>query len=214
VISNHFGRNKGCTREIKDWPLFCRKHYQRATYQPDLWQRRKVDLILRQFEVIERIHPGTTYTVSLKKSEEKRLDVFARALASGMSQAQAELLVADDPAARSGFQAPITLLREIDLRSGKDKTIDDVKSTLALINTMLREGDTKQVPAIEFLPQIPGSKFGTRKPKKVKAPPKPKAKKTKSKVTKNSKVKTPSTKAASTKTRVSKKGGVQKTSTN
>jgi hypothetical protein len=71
---------------------------------------RILNLILRQFDVIERIHPRTAYTVSLKKSEEKRLDVFARAHALRMAQAQAELLVAADLEVRSSFQALIDVL--------------------------------------------------------------------------------------------------------
>jgi hypothetical protein len=44
------------------------------------------------------------------RSEEKRLDVFARALASRMAQAQAELLVAADLEVGSVCQAPIDVL--------------------------------------------------------------------------------------------------------
>jgi hypothetical protein len=155
VISNHFGRNKGCTRKITNWPLFCRKHYQRATYNSDLWQRRKVNLINRQFDIIEQALPGTTYTVALKKSEEDRLNAFCRAQQfRGLSAEEAA--AADGVAAKedvSAFQAPIAVLHELGDYLGPNKSMDHVKVVLSLIDAMLRDGSTKEVPAIEFLPE-------------------------------------------------------------
>jgi hypothetical protein len=161
VISNHFGRNKACTRAITDWPLFCRKHYQRATYKPQLWQRRKVHLILRQFNVIERLHPGTTYNVSLKKSEMDRLNLFARSCDAGMSPAQAGAMVAPDSSNKS-FQAPIDVLRELQHSLGPNKSLKEVTEILAVINQMLRKNETEEVPSIEFLPELPGSAAAQR----------------------------------------------------
>ncbi|KAF1994980.1 hypothetical protein P154DRAFT_566996 [Amniculicola lignicola CBS 123094] len=154
VISDHFGRNKACTRAITDWPLFCRKHYQRATYKPDLWQVRKIDLIARQLDIIEAQFPGTTYQVCLKKAEESRLNEFARKIAGGMSLAEASALVAPKDSVKS-FQAPINVLRQLEFSLGNGKTLDEVKSTVALILDMLRLKETSQVPSIEFLPGIP-----------------------------------------------------------
>ncbi|KAF2749590.1 hypothetical protein M011DRAFT_389580, partial [Sporormia fimetaria CBS 119925] len=153
VISNHFGRNKACTRLITSWPLFCRKHYQRATYKPALWQRRKVALILRQFAIIEEQFPGTTYTVSLKKSEMERLNTFARAMDSGKTASEAGALVKEEEGGKA-FMAPIDVLRELQHELGRGKTLDDVRGVMALVNTMLRDGETKEVPSIEFLPEI------------------------------------------------------------
>lgn len=197
VISNHFGRNKACTRHIEQWPLFCRKHYQRATYKPDLWQRRKVNLILRQFDVIEKLHPGTTYKVSLKKSEENRLNLFARLTASGTPVEEARTVVAPDTDVKA-FQAPIEVLRELEFRLGPKKSIEHVKETLSLINDMLRHGESKEVPSIEFLPEVVADKWAkSPKPKAVPSKPKePKALKSKA--------------ASATNGRVSRKGAVQK----
>jgi hypothetical protein len=90
-----------------------------------------LNLILRQFDVIERIHPRPAYTVSLKKSEEKRLKVFACALASRMAQAQAELLVAADLEVRSSFQALIDVL--VSLRSKNNVIYTSSKRPLSWI---------------------------------------------------------------------------------
>jgi hypothetical protein len=92
---------------------------------------RILNLILRQFDVIERIHPQTAYNVSLKKSEEKRLEVFARALASCMVQAQAELLVATDLEVKSSFQVVIDVL--ISLRSKNNVIYTSSKRPLSWI---------------------------------------------------------------------------------
>jgi hypothetical protein len=120
VISDHFGRNKACTRDITDWPLFCRKHYQRATYNKKKWQIRKVQLILRQFDVIEKQFPGTTYDIAFKKSEEARLNSYSRSVAAGMKQDDAMDKVA--PKEGKHFEAPIDVLRELDQYVGTGKS--------------------------------------------------------------------------------------------
>ncbi|KAJ4347428.1 hypothetical protein N0V95_005430 [Ascochyta clinopodiicola] len=154
VISDHFGRNKACTRDLEDWPLFCRKHYQRATYNKELWQVRKVKLILRQFDVIENEFPGTTYDVTLKKSEEDRLNDFSRKIAGGMSAEEAAAAVA--PMTGKAFEAPIDVLRELDQYIGKGKTMQKAKDAMDVVLQMLQEKETDQVPSIEFLPKLSG----------------------------------------------------------
>jgi hypothetical protein len=175
VISNHFGRNKACTRLIKDWPLFCRKHYQRATYKPGLWQKRKVSLINRQFDIIEKDFPGTTYTVSLKKSEMDRLNLFARSTDAGMSVDQAGEMVAPDPNIKS-YQAPIDVLRELQHELGSNKSCEEVKAILAVINEMLCHNEIDEVPSIEFLPEMPSGKSPKGKSPKAVKPQESKAK--------------------------------------
>jgi hypothetical protein len=180
VISDHFGRNKACTRDITDWPLFCRKHYQRATYNKELWQIRKLNLIHRQFDVIEAEFPGTTYDILFKKSEEARLNAYSRKIASGVSEQQAARSVA--PQAGKHFEAPIAILRELDLDLGKNKTIEEVKEVTEKILKQITDGATDQVPSIEFLPNLPGKIASPKKgpktppPKKARTPKTPKSK--------------------------------------
>ncbi|KAI0621883.1 hypothetical protein TUN199_06121 [Pyrenophora tritici-repentis] len=175
VISDHFGRNKSCTRDITDWPLFCRKHYQRATYSKPKWQLRKVQLILRQFDVIEEQHPGTTYDVALKKSEESRLNQYCRQVNSGLNTADAEKNTA--PGSGKHFEAPIDVLRELDQWLGRNKSYEDAKKIVDIILQMLEGEDCSQVPAIEFLPKVPGkaktpikARTSTASPKTPKTP--------------------------------------------
>jgi hypothetical protein len=201
VISDHFGRNKACTRNITDWPLFCRKHYQRATYNKAKWQLRKVNLILRQFDIIEKDFPGTTYDVALKKSEEARLNQFSRQVASGLDKEKAALNVA--PLAAKAFEAPIDVLRELDQYIGRGKTHKEVTDIVDIILQMLEAEECEQVPSIEFLPQIPG-KIKTPSPKKCPAKRDPKSPKTPKFLIKRS------PKSPKTPTRVSKKGGIHK----
>ncbi|KAJ8115428.1 hypothetical protein OPT61_g2923 [Boeremia exigua] len=166
VISDHFGRNKACTRLVSEWPLLCRKHYQRATYNKELWQARKVKLILRQFNVIEAEFPGTTYDITLKKSEEDRLNEFSRKIAGGMSAENAAMAVA--PTSSKTFEAPIDVLRELDQYIGKNKSLQDARDSMDVVLQMLQEKETEQVPAIEFLPQLPGKASTPKKsPTKV-----------------------------------------------
>lgn len=161
VISDHFGRNKACTRDVTDWPLFCRKHYQRATYNKELWQIRKVKLILRQFSIIEAEYPGTLYDITLKKGEEDRLNEFSRKIGLGKSPQEAAAAV--EPRAGKTFEAPIDVLRELDQYIGKGKTKREVQDVMDVILQMLQGKETEQVPSIEFLPQLRGK---TATPKK------------------------------------------------
>jgi hypothetical protein len=192
VISDHFGRNKACTRDLTDWPLFCRKHYQRATYNKELWQVRKLNLILRQFDIIDGKFPGTTYDIVLKKSEETRLNEYSRKIAAGLAPADAAAAVAPRPAKH--FEAPIDVLRELDQYLGRSKSMQGAKDTVDVILQMLQEKETEQVPAIEFLPQLPMS---TPSPKR--STPK-----------KTAKSSTPK-KSSKSPSRVSAKGSIQKT---
>lgn len=196
VISDHFGRNKACTRDITDWPLFCRKHYQRATYNKQLWQIRKLNLIFRQFDVIENQFPGTTYDIHFKKSEEARLNEYSRKVAAGKSEDEAAKAVA--PKEGKHFEAPIAILRELDLDLGYYKSINEVKEITQKILKQITDGATLQVPAIEFLPNLPGRVSSPSK-KKVPKTPSPK---------KASVPKTPTSKG--TPGRLSAKGSVQK----
>ncbi|KAH8730899.1 hypothetical protein GQ44DRAFT_606187 [Phaeosphaeriaceae sp. PMI808] len=208
VISDHFGRNKACTRHIKDWPLFCRKHYQRATYDKPSWQKRKLDLIFRQFEVIETQFPGTTYQILFKKSENERINEYVRKVATAESEFKrtgdekelkkqlAEIAKAYAPVSTKTFEAPIEILQLLDNHVGKGKTKDEARDVVQFLFDEINEGRIEQVPSIEFLPSVPG-KMDT--PKKVLKTPSPK---------KLGKVKTPKSKG--TPGRVSAKGSVKK----
>ena len=167
VISDHFGRNKACTRDITYWPLFCRKHYQRATYNKELWQLRKIKLILRQIDIIEEQFPGTTYDVHFKKSEEVRLNQYSRQVAAGMTNEESAKTFA--PNAGKHFEASIDVLRELDQYLGSKKSVQDVKEIVDVISQMLEAKDTEQIPSIEFLPQVP-SKSASPKKTPIKAP--------------------------------------------
>jgi hypothetical protein len=170
VISDHFGRNKACTREITDWPLFCRKHYQRATYNKSLWQIRKLDLIFRQFDVIEADFPGTTYTIALKKSEHDRLGEYCKKVMGGMSHEDAAELF--KPTTGKHFEAPIEILREIYPDMGANRTIDEVKNVVEKIHQQITDGATDQVPSVEFLPNLRGVVGSPKKAPKTPSPKK------------------------------------------
>ncbi|KAL5118839.1 hypothetical protein ACEQ8H_003161 [Pleosporales sp. CAS-2024a] len=194
VISDHFGRNKACTRDISSWPLFCRKHYQRATYNKPLWQLRKLELIYHQLDVIEQEFPGTTYNVALKKSEAARLEKYCLMVMSGRSAEEAAAATA--PTKGKHFEAPITILRELYMDMGEGRSIDYVKTVVQKIHAQIKDGDTTQVPSIEFLPNLGGNNVSPKK-----APNTPTPKKTRT-------AKTPTSKG--TPGRLSAKGSVKK----
>ncbi|RYN35116.1 hypothetical protein AA0115_g2384 [Alternaria tenuissima] len=195
VISDHFGRNKACTRDVTDWPLFCRKHYQRATYNKKKWQIRKVQLILRQFDMIEKEFPGTTYDIAFKKSEEARLNSYSRQVAASRGPLAAAKSV--QPKEGKHFEAPIDVLRELDQYVGADKSHDQVQKIVDIILQMFEDKETDQVPSIEFLPKLPGKAASPKKAlAKARAPKSPaKSPKTPSRTSSKGAVKKPLQKA-------------------
>ncbi|KAF2020913.1 hypothetical protein BU24DRAFT_469672 [Aaosphaeria arxii CBS 175.79] len=150
TISHHFGRNKTCTKMIGIWPLLCRKHYQRATYKQDLWQLRKIELIIRQFFKIDEILPRITYKICLKKSEDERLSQYARLIDQGNTHDQASASVQVNPRVKS-FQAPINVLREIADYLGPNQDQATCVRLMKLILDMVEKKETAQVPQVEFL---------------------------------------------------------------
>jgi hypothetical protein len=158
TISDHFGRNKACTRLITGWPLFCRKHYQRCTYHRHNWQLHKIDLIKTMFRTIDRQFPGIEYTVQMKKSEENRINEYAReqAFASKNKEPVFEAPPAI-PAKGKSFEAPMSLLVKLMDRMGKDRSMRFCRATMNIIKEEV-EADKSgrlELPSIEFLPQIP-----------------------------------------------------------
>ncbi|KAF1911111.1 hypothetical protein BDU57DRAFT_507785 [Ampelomyces quisqualis] len=174
VISDHFGRNKACTRDITNWPLFCRKHYQRATYNKHQWQLIKLRLIYNQFDVIEKQFPGTTYDINFKKSEENRINGYSRKVASGVPEDQAAKDFA--PSQGKNFEAPISVLRELDYYMEKDKqhSLQEVRHLTEVILKLITDKETLLVPAIEFLPNLPHKAASPKKATKAPKTPSPK----------------------------------------
>ncbi|KAF2812703.1 uncharacterized protein BDZ99DRAFT_272353 [Mytilinidion resinicola] len=159
TISHHFGRNKACTRAIKGWPMYCRKHYQRGCYGKHQWQMTKIDLIKHMFKKIESQYPGIEYTIAMKKSEEKRINEYAREQAFPTTK---EYRWADTPscipAKGESQEAPMSLLIKLQDRMGPDRDMKFCRETINIIKKEI-EADTTdklELPSIEFLPQIPG----------------------------------------------------------
>jgi hypothetical protein len=132
---------------------------------------------------------GTLYNVTMKKSEEQRLNLYSRKIAQGQTEAEAKAAVEPDENNRKSFEAPIKVLCYLEAGMGENKTIDDVKETVSVIRTMFENGETLQIPSIEFLPQLDKAGKPTKREPKVSTP------------------KTPKKKAGS---RVSESGGIQK----
>ncbi|KAF2493170.1 hypothetical protein BU16DRAFT_73194 [Lophium mytilinum] len=158
TISHHFGRNKACTRAIKGWPMYCRKHYQRGCYGKHQWQMTKIDLIKHMFKKIESQYPGIEYTIAMKKSEEKRINEYAREQAFPNAK---EYKWADTPSCiptkGEAQEAPMSLLIKLQGRMGPDRDMKFCRETVNIIKKEI-EADTTdklELPNIEFLPQIP-----------------------------------------------------------
>lgn len=75
VISQFFGRNKRETRAIPEefWVKWCRKHYQRHRYRRDVWAKLQLGLINDMIDQLEDYGKVRGWTVTIRKTEEKKL---------------------------------------------------------------------------------------------------------------------------------------------
>jgi hypothetical protein len=146
-VSDFFGRNKSKTRGIKRPITWCRKHYQRFSYQAKSWQATKLFLISQQLERIEEDDPGTTYNISLKKSEEKRLSEANNNRAGNNTTTIIKKAKKDE--------APIPTLQHIyDSFLGKNKTKEDCEELVTWCGEELKKGTFENIPRVEMVPQF------------------------------------------------------------
>lgn len=145
-VSDYFGRNKAATARIKRPIRWCRKHYQRASFQRDTWQLNKVALILEQLDRIEEDDAGTTYTIGIKRSELQRLSDYNNA---GKK----------NPVALKDLghgEAPVSILQHIfDNYKGSNRTLQDCKSLINWVRAERDSGRIKNIPQFEMVPEWP-----------------------------------------------------------
>jgi hypothetical protein len=145
-VSDYFGRNKAATAKIKRPIRWCRKHYQRASFQKDTWQLNKMVLILEQLDRIEEDDAGTTYTIGIKRSELQRLSDYNN---SGKK----------NPVDLQDLQpgeAPYPILQHIfDNYKGNNRTIDECKSLVNWVRGEREAGRVQHIPQFEMVPEWP-----------------------------------------------------------
>lgn len=165
-VSDHFGRNKSCTRRIPRMLRFCRKHYQRSAYHRKRWPFQKCELVVTQLEYIAEDVPGVTFEIKLKKSEMARLlkDSIVRAVVGrgkgkkksgdGAQPADASVTPSKSTSATKTFEAPIHILRHIQSTfCGKNKTMSDCTNVIDYVRSNLDHGVLSDMPTVEFLPE-------------------------------------------------------------
>jgi hypothetical protein len=157
-VSNYFGRNKRNTARIPNMITWCRKHYQRSGYRGRKnpsnnleWPREKVGLILEQLRrnevgYFDDTEEHLTYTVSLKKSEQDRLNHHNNH--QGKSPEP-------DPLAKS-FEAPVSVLLHIfDSYVGKHRTYEECRALTLWAEAHLNKETCPDLPLWEMLPEYP-----------------------------------------------------------
>jgi hypothetical protein len=157
-VSNYFGRNKKNTARIPNMITWCRKHYQRSGYRGPKnpsnnleWPREKAGLILEQLDRNENgyfndTEEHLTYTVSLKKSEQSRVNFHNN------HQGQSP---APNPKAKS-FEAPIPVLLHIfNNYVGKHKTYDECRALTLWAESQLSKDTCADLPLWEMVPEYP-----------------------------------------------------------
>ena len=152
VISDMFGRNKGCTSKLPEF-RFCRKHYQRASYKKDTWQYLKLNLVRQLLSRNEQLNPGVTYSVSLKKSERQRLSEFYQQVHNRERTEDLDKEYRPGPVTdNKTYRAPLNILIEITQKfGGSGKSKKHIEGCVAYIKDCLDQDRCKEVPNVEFL---------------------------------------------------------------
>lgn len=74
VISHIFGRNKNCTKLFPQhvWIHYCRKHYQRAKYRTRVWPFTQCDLLMDSLDRMEAWGGVESFELVLRRRETRR----------------------------------------------------------------------------------------------------------------------------------------------
>ncbi|KAL8966615.1 MAG: hypothetical protein Q9197_005885 [Variospora fuerteventurae] len=141
VVSHIFGRNKRCTHQIPEdcWIKYCRKHYQRQKYRcPADWFETQLTLVDSQIKRMEDWGGITSWTVAIRKKEREMLDVENAYIAQHNR-------LPDGPTCRERFLLPYL---------GSNKTFQDIRDLIDIINKECDDTNTKSLPSFELLPVI------------------------------------------------------------
>lgn len=163
MVSDYFGRNKAGTRKVQEgrWIRACRKHYQRKSYQ-DQWRWHKGFVVIQQLRLIaeQQPSPPLRFKVSLKSSEEKRLDRYKSTLVD-----QKRLFDANaDEATRVDHDqpdhAPLAVLQEIKefvKANGDAEACLGLDECVALVGhaiEMVKSDRCRRLPLFEMMPMF------------------------------------------------------------
>ncbi|GAO18073.1 hypothetical protein UVI_02059930 [Ustilaginoidea virens] len=159
AISHLFGRNKTCTLKIPKmvWVYYCRKHYQRVRYRnARTYPVTQMELVEAQIERLKAWSDENqargkgayikSWTLSLRKREEKRLRGSKRAAEDEDDAAAAAAAAGPGPSSH----IPSWILDE--LGAGFDTA--RMFSIADRLRQEIESGTLSQVPEIEFLPDI------------------------------------------------------------
>lgn len=141
VVSHVFGRNKRCTHQIPEdcWIKYCRKHYQRQKYRcPADWFETQLLLIDAQIGKMEEWGGITSWTIAIRKKERELLDN------ENAYYAQHGRLP-DGPRCRERFLVSYL---------GSNKTFENIRHLVNVINLECEETKNRRLPSFEFLPVI------------------------------------------------------------
>ncbi|KAI4121387.1 MAG: hypothetical protein LQ338_006390 [Usnochroma carphineum] len=141
VVSHVFGRNKRCTHQIPEecWIKYCRKHYQRQKYRcPSDWFETQLLLVDAQITKMEAWGGITSWTIAIRKKEREMLDAENAYLAQHNS-------LPSGPHCRERFLMPYL---------GSNKTFQDIRDLIDVINLECDNTRNKTLPSFELLPEI------------------------------------------------------------
>ncbi|KAL9048436.1 MAG: hypothetical protein Q9206_006035 [Seirophora lacunosa] len=141
VVSHIFGRNKRCTHQIPEdcWIKYCRKHYQRQKYRcPADWFETQLTLVDSQITRMEDWGGITSWTVAIRKKEREMLDLENAYIAQHNR-------LPDGLTCRERFLLPYL---------GSNKTFQDIRDLINIINKECDDTNTKSLPSFELLPII------------------------------------------------------------
>ncbi|KAK0663748.1 hypothetical protein DIS24_g1116 [Lasiodiplodia hormozganensis] len=163
MVSDYFGRNKAGTRKVQEgrWIRACRKHYQRKSYQ-DQWRWHKGFVVIQQLRLIaeQQPSPPLRFKVSLKSSEEKRLDRYKSTLVDQKRLFDANADEATHVDHDQPDHAPLAVLQEIKefvKANGDAEACLGLDECVALVGhaiEMVKSNRCHRLPLFEMMPMF------------------------------------------------------------
>ncbi len=172
VVSDYFGRNKRETKQIPRWITYCRKHYQRCSYNNDSYKFLKLELIRTQFEIIDAWRPGKRYKITLSKKNLERLSAYYKECATAPRSMRQRILAPrpktpdektttnekgkakDKDKEPEDPETPMNVLLDLQRFLGDDKSKQDAEAFVNFLEQLMNEEVVSHLPHVEFLPHM------------------------------------------------------------
>ena len=146
TVTEFFGGDKPQAKQIPLWYYLCPKHFRELTQDGPTFQYVRLELVSRQLDLVERLFPGTHYTIRLLDCDLSRIqDEDHRALLYDVNGRD-----------KHGYPLSLSFLRNIQTcYCGTGKSATWALELVDALRSTLNGGWLSEVPVVEFLASVP-----------------------------------------------------------